>query len=144
MLDSHSDDAIISKRCPVYRDRCNVALIRVMWLCRYSYRPSVGVLRLLEGHSDKWHVGAELHVTHWCEAVQGMLRKFSDTTQRDTHVATSCHNLHSLSFSFSLSSFLFLSLSLSLSLCLSLSPPIFRLSQQGGSARVRTLSEGLI
>lgn len=45
---------------------------------RYSYRPGVGVLRLLEGHGDKRHVGAELHVPHRRQAIQRMLRKFSE------------------------------------------------------------------
>ena len=45
---------------------------------RNSHRTSIRMFRLLERPDDKWHLGLELHITHWCQAVQRMLCKYID------------------------------------------------------------------
>ncbi len=44
-------------------------------LCRHPHRSGVRVLRVLEGHLHQRHLGAQLHLAHRRQAVQGVLRK---------------------------------------------------------------------
>ena len=43
--------------------------------CRHPHRSGVRVLRVLEGHLHQRHLGAQLHLAHRRQAVQGVLRK---------------------------------------------------------------------
>lgn len=43
---------------------------------RYAYRTSIWMLRVLERSHDQRHMGPKLYISHRCETVQRMLRKY--------------------------------------------------------------------
>ncbi len=75
-LQSHCKKSAIraNKKKPCLRKK-NPRYFLSSPLCRHPHRSGVRVLRVLEGHLHQRHLGAQLHLAHRRQAVQGVLRK---------------------------------------------------------------------